>query len=241
MQSGTKFLIDSKEIGATDYSDFTYRGQQYWNISAYGYAVNWISVPYTWYSVRSTNNSFVFTEGAGNLTATITPGNYTAAQLVTELKTQLDAAGALTYTVSYSSSTGKLTISAGSNFTIESTDASFTAAFTGFTTDRSGASSYAADNVLQLTDRYILLKSNVAPNDYVENGLRDSIMAFIPVNVATNEVINYQPNSRQVNYFDPEGKSHSRINSIQFKLEHVDGEKVDLNGVPWTAELEFFK
>lgn len=49
----------------------------------------------------STNNKIDFKENSGSeLTATITPGSYTPATLATEVQTQLNSAGSLTYSVS---------------------------------------------------------------------------------------------------------------------------------------------
>jgi hypothetical protein len=65
------------------------------------------------YGVNSTNNTLVFRENSDDLTdftVTITPGNYSASEFVSVLKTAMDAAGTNTYTVSYSSTTGKINI-----------------------------------------------------------------------------------------------------------------------------------
>jgi len=68
--------------------------------------------------VVDTNDKLDFDEGAAEIVATITAGVYNADTLATEIKTQLDAGGALTYTVVYSDETNKFTISASGNFTI---------------------------------------------------------------------------------------------------------------------------
>lgn len=67
--------------------------------------------------IDSTNNKLDFDEGGSELTATLSSGTYTLSELATELKTQLDAAGAATYTVSVSSD-DKITIAATSAFSL---------------------------------------------------------------------------------------------------------------------------
>jgi len=52
--------------------------------------------------ITAANQKLNFDEGGAELTATITTGTYTPTTLCTEIKTQLDAAGAATYTVTYS-------------------------------------------------------------------------------------------------------------------------------------------
>ena len=62
----------------------------------------------------ATNNKLDFSESGGaEVTATITPGTYTLATLATEIKTQMDAAGTLTYTVTVDKD-DKMTISVAS-------------------------------------------------------------------------------------------------------------------------------
>ena len=71
------------------------------------------SVPADLYNVATGWNSFTFNEGSVVWTVTLTPGQYTAAQLAAELETQLNAlSGRLnTYTVSYDTITRKMSIS----------------------------------------------------------------------------------------------------------------------------------
>lgn len=63
--------------------------------------------------IDSSNNKIDFTEGSGSLVATITSGVYSPTTLCTEIKTQLEAAGAETYTVTFNSLTRKFTIAHG--------------------------------------------------------------------------------------------------------------------------------
>jgi len=62
--------------------------------------------------INATNNKIDFTETTAGteITATLTQGTYSPSGLATEIKTQLDAEGASTYTVSYASSTRKFSI-----------------------------------------------------------------------------------------------------------------------------------
>lgn len=67
--------------------------------------------------IDSSNNKINFKEGGSELTATLSSATYTLATLATEIKTQLDAAGANTYTVSVSND-DKVTISADGSFSL---------------------------------------------------------------------------------------------------------------------------
>lgn len=64
-----------------------------------------------WYVIETgVNDSLDFDEGSGELTATLQPGGYSRAELLTEIKTRMDNVGSDTYTVSFIESTGKFRI-----------------------------------------------------------------------------------------------------------------------------------
>ena len=66
----------------------------------------------------ATNNKLDFNEGGSQLTATITPGTYASlTAIAAEVKTQLDSAGALTYTVTVDKDE-KMTIAATGSFSL---------------------------------------------------------------------------------------------------------------------------
>jgi hypothetical protein len=68
------------------------------------------------FRVIASNRVITFGEGGGNLTANLTTGDYDTASLCTEIKTRMDAAGALTYTVTYDDATNLFTIAASGAF-----------------------------------------------------------------------------------------------------------------------------
>lgn len=89
-------------------------------IYANSFEVDHINIPVTWYNINSTNNILLWDDSIGGaITTTITPGNYTANELATELGTQMtaDEAQGDTYTVTYNSTTQFFTIAGdGGNF-----------------------------------------------------------------------------------------------------------------------------
>lgn len=106
---------------------------------------------YFGHTVTSENNLIDFKEGAGpELTATLTVGDYSLTEYAAEIKRVLDAAGALTYTVTFSRSTRVITITTTSTFSLLVSSGTHigTGAFSmmGFTgADRTGASTYAGN------------------------------------------------------------------------------------------------
>jgi len=71
------------------------------------------------FRVKATNCIISFDEGGGTLTATLTIGDYDTTTICAEIKTQMEAAGALTYTPSYSDTTKKITIAGSGNFILK--------------------------------------------------------------------------------------------------------------------------
>lgn len=76
------------------------------------------SIPADLYNVTPDWNNFLFAEGGGaKVKVTLTPGQYTATEVAAELQTRLNAIGGTnTYTVTYSATTKRLTIT-GSTMT----------------------------------------------------------------------------------------------------------------------------
>jgi len=103
--------------------------------------------------IDATNNYVDFDEGAGELSAVIASGSYTATTLCAAIKAALEVAGALTFTVTFSATTKKFTIAASGTFGLhwntgvhKAVDISVLAGFSD-AADDTGAATYTADTV----------------------------------------------------------------------------------------------
>jgi hypothetical protein len=125
-------------------------------------------IPQSWYNFDSTNNVITFAEGGGNLTATITPGNYSSSTLKTEMETRLNAAGALTYTVTFDSTTGLTTIAATGSFSLKFTALNSPYYRLGFTaTDTNSSGSHTSTYGFNLApDSFVYLSIQGLKNCY---------------------------------------------------------------------------
>ena len=119
------------------------------------------------------NDAIDFDEGGGELQATITPGIYNADSLCTEIKTQLDAAGALTYTVTYSDLANKFTITASGNFTLrwdtgtrKARSVADTLGYIDSADDNGTTNSFEADYIRIHTEEYLGEDLGTATNIY---------------------------------------------------------------------------
>jgi hypothetical protein len=106
---------------------------------------------YYGFEVTSGNNLLNFDEGGPELTATITIGSYTATDFVEAVENALNAAGALTYTVTFNRTTRLITIAATGNFDLLAGTGSNKAfgpwTLLGFATDQTGAATYTGGAV----------------------------------------------------------------------------------------------
>lgn len=68
-------------------------------------------------TITEDNYKIDFDEGSGELTAELDFGTYTPTEFASEIETQLNATGTFTYTVAFSRTTRKLTITASSSMT----------------------------------------------------------------------------------------------------------------------------
>ena len=74
-------------------------------------------MPVTVYNVNTNNQQIPFQEGGVGKFAELTPGQYTAATLATEIETQMTTvSGISVFTVTYDSKASKFTITSTNNF-----------------------------------------------------------------------------------------------------------------------------
>jgi len=105
------------------------------------------------YNITAANNQIRFAEGVTEFTATITPGVYDDSDILTAIKTALEAAGAYTYNVTLQANTNRIQIAESTtvqNFSILATSNLHTAKWLGFVQDKLSAILWLADNPLNL-------------------------------------------------------------------------------------------
>jgi len=144
----------------------------------------WKSAGY--FNVTSSNNGIVFKEsGAGaTLTASIVVGEYTSiAALQTAIKTAMDLVGISTYTITQTNYEFTIT-TGGAYLSLFCSDVGFTMAdLIGFdTVDRTGATSYIADEIRIHEYEQIVWDMGVstAPDIFTLTGPRNSSLKFSP-------------------------------------------------------------
>lgn len=116
--------------------------------------LSFLGIDNQYFDITGGNDEIIFTSSrAGPRTITLSHGSYDCEELATELQTEMNAdstltgSGAITFSVSYSSTTYKITIDAGVGETIAYTHSGSSAGFAiGFDDDHSASQTTTSDN-----------------------------------------------------------------------------------------------
>ena len=190
-----------------------------------------IILPNLVYPVNSNNNTVVFSEdGAGSFTATLTPGSYTSSEFISELKTQLDAAGANIYTVLYDSTTYKITITT-SGTSVQILEASTSLKVLGFpSTGSADASSITSSYPIRLDgSQYIDIITSLPSGNIVSDNR--PVFARIPLAVAYGELLFHEFEVKQSLPL-----RHDSIITLDMRLTDDEGNSFEL---PINANVQY--
>lgn len=171
------------------------------------------------YNIHVGNNTLVFQEDgvAVDLTATLTPGNYTATELQAEIKTQMDAAGANTYTVTYDSITMKYTITT-SGTSLKIMESSTCLFELGIEAGSLFTASVTSDNIVRLDGtEYVSVISTLHSENISSNGYTN-ILTRIPLQEPPGSLVYFQPSEKKPIKFTP-----GSFPSIDLRLFDANG------------------
>jgi hypothetical protein len=186
--------------------------------------LDYVIMPNLVYPIRTNRNQVVFNEGGADKIAIIPDGYYDSSNFPAVLKTALDSAGAYTYTVTISSTTNRITISATGSFRLIFTDtSSYMWKILGFdynSTTSSAASQTGSMPIRLDGDEYFVLQLENLPSENISSSFSTrGIMDIIPMNGAYGDVIYYTPN--QINNL-----VLGQLNDLKFIRVHI----VDVDG-----------
>lgn len=159
-----------------------------------------IEFPNLVYPINAYNNKLYISEdGGGTLTATLTPNAYTGDQMAAELKTQLEAAGAGTYTVTYDKQSKKFTIAvsgakAAFAFVDGATNAYEAIGFDSVSLPTSAASLTSSYPVNLSGSQYVDVVTNFSSHNYSVSTTAH-VLVRVPLNENFGSIIFYEPSS----------------------------------------------
>jgi hypothetical protein len=263
--------LDSEDFSDTNTSGFTPQNWPVFEIGGARTLVNVVGmkiisaeIPFSYYIVNSSNNVFQLEEfgaDAGPFDITITAGNYTSSQMITELQTELDGSlGAGVYAITYSSSTNKFSITAAGVTTFQlifgtagdttNTDLHWFLGFNSGINLSDGTPILVSPNSINLSGPNYLyvnsqkwgqLTNNLLPQgaENLGGGNRGPQIAKIPINVGPNEIILYD---------DPAPEYWFNVGFID-ALQNIDfyltlgnfKDVIDLNGLSFCLKFGVLK
>lgn len=188
------------------------------------------TVPNTMYNITSRNNKItaISTGAGGTFTATLTPGQYDATTLATEIATQMTASdGTNTYTGTYSTTTLKITITANTDaFKIDQTGlANALTWHAGLEESGETAQALAVEfpNVAVVADYevYLCIKEFHTDNSYFSPLRLDVGQGSIASEIVDNERL-----------FITNFGAPRNISTLHVRLVRYNGEIVELQGAP---------
>lgn len=193
-------------------------------------------IPYSYYNVNIYNHHFRLNVDGTNYFVVITPGNYNANTLITELLTQMAILGLTTVSITLSSFTGKLTFTTTSpSMTILYTNNTANK-FLGFstTTNISGTTITAPYPLNLLYTLKIRISSTALVTNYLDSALSGSsnFLASFPVSAQNFGVILYE-NPLNI-------QSEISVRSLNgFDIQILDdyGNLINFNNIDWTATM----
>lgn len=224
-------------------SDFTVQMQQSIN-NIKSLKLEAAAIPISWYPIQPAYYHVPLAEGANpTVNVSVPTGWYTPPDLATALATALNSAspGGATYTVTYSTLTGKYTIASTTSFSLPwATDiAAYPSNFMEYvlgwqkSPDTTPAVSVTSPGVGTMNDLFVsLVVKPVTTNAYTCTTTVASTSFTIPVLGNQEDIIYYLNNgtgySQQLDYQVPS----INLRELTITLRHISGQVVDLNGAP---------
>jgi hypothetical protein len=233
-------VINSKDKSpeSTSDSDF-YINIASWPRRPRGVCVESVQMYNTQYTIHQNNNLLRWTDSASVAHITeLTKGNYTASALATHIATKMNADDSVvadTYTCTYDTSAGKITIANGTanfhlNFAVTSRSVGSTIGFSA--TDLSGAMTYTGQSVVNLSNKYFTIHADcVHDTSYSAVGNLADMIAQVPVDAQFGDMLNFQADFRKIYPVITE------INRIHIVVRDDTGNIAQLNGVPFSMVL----
>lgn len=192
------------------------------------------NVPNTIYNVRSTNNIIRWTRGSA-FTYTIPEGAYTVTNLLSTIQTGMNAADANSYTLTYSSTTYKVTIAGSAAFVLNWSGSSTPYYMLGFSSsDSSSGTSHTGTNVANMMLPYNLLVEIPQLGPLTITSRNNGRCTFtVPIDVNSGNMVNFT----EGNYEQKLNTGNLTLYKLDVRLLHYDRTAVNLNGADWNLLL----
>lgn len=225
--------INSKDRASGTSADFVLKKFAFRRVDRF--RVEYLHLPYSWYNITSSTNQIRIN---GTTTVSVAAGQYSASTLASALQTALQSVDA-TFTVTYSSTTGKFTIARSTAFTLNLSSSLFTMkrqlGFNG-TSDTGSATSQVSDSFANIHNgNSISLHSDVLSkvlNNAITDTRNDYVLS-IPIDQNPGNLIVYRP-SQDIYY---KFRETIDCNEITIQLRDIDNNVISLNGCEFEMKI----
>lgn len=250
--------IDSQDFDTTATELNVLLGKPIMNVQKF--KILSFNIPFSFFNITSSNNTFLLTVGANNYTIVLETGNYSCSNIASLLQTKIRALIASSnFYVDFSTNTGKFYFQHSASFTITysgNTLGQFIKIFNGTSNLVSGAPSndvisvsvYGTttnivvgtniSNILRTPE--IQLRTNLTLSlSSTGNSNSDNLLVSVPVsNVSFGSIISTAsyPNIMQLD-FTPR---QEEISEIYISLTDINKQVLDFNGQAYTITFQFF-
>lgn len=200
-------------------------------------------VPNSLYPFRSNNNTLVFQENgsAVDISTSITIQNYSGAQFASEIKTQMDAAGANVYNVDYDSQTGKITISINTGTSFRIMPTSTWQHPSGFSDAQVSASGFVTTLTAEMPVRLdgpeyvgVALMEHTTNNTSISGNGRFTILGHVPLSASFGSVIYWSNQSDRMHFL-----SSKDVYRITMRLLLPDGTPVPYSQFGHNSQVSY--
>jgi hypothetical protein len=195
------------------------------------------SIPKSFYTINTSNNTFLLNENGSIKTVTIVIGNYNSTNLATQIGVQMTAISTIgaTYTVSLSVTTGKYTITTTSALTTSVSFVGYNFGYIcGFDQD---SYSFVAKSLTSVNIVNLQFTTSIVIGCSLCNNNAKILSVIIP-NQSDYSVITYQETCPA---YVSTPMVTSSASSVSFLLQDEYGKQLDLNGIDWTATIVVYK
>lgn len=210
-----------------------------------GYGLKSAIIPKTNYNIPAIRNEFEIEDSVDTKVVTVPAGNYTMTELLTTIQGILNGFGVDTYTLTYSSLTGKVTFTStfatfilNPNLIFQQGSVLYKLGFNPNTAYTAVAGTLTAPNVADISgikEVFIKIKQLT---QYMSNTTNSSLNFKVDFGGCFGSIVYFADEAKYHQYFNVSQDTIQAIGFYDVSLVDIYGVPVDINGRDWSFVLQ---